>query len=278
MFFQPGAVGVQGTFTVARADVVTILGPSINPDSLVASKGFSCFSSSVNGAAIGITGLGSFIDVVNCASPALPYVAITGWAKAELGSNQPGIWGGWFRASDYNTANLSATIGGEVDVVLSATRSHVANQSLGFGAAGFVINNQSASLGAFHGTIALLIARTISGGTYSQWYTGIGCQADTVVAGDSNEFMLVNGASAAVNAHCGIRFAGNLTTGIDMSGATFANGFFPFMPPSKVSGFGTPTGASVIANFSGAGATLAQTSATVAQILTVLQALGFIGS
>ena len=48
-------------------------------------------------------------------------------------------------------------------------------------------------------------------------------------------------------------------------------------PPSQVTGFGTPTGTGVIANFPGATATLAQTSETVAEILTILKAYGLIG-
>lgn len=48
--------------------------------------------------------------------------------------------------------------------------------------------------------------------------------------------------------------------------------------PAQVTGFGTPTGNTVIANFPGASATLAQTSAAVAEILTVLKAMGVIGA
>jgi hypothetical protein len=43
-------------------------------------------------------------------------------------------------------------------------------------------------------------------------------------------------------------------------------------------GFGSPTGAAIIANFPGATATLAQTSQTVAEILVVLKGLGFIAA
>jgi hypothetical protein len=49
-------------------------------------------------------------------------------------------------------------------------------------------------------------------------------------------------------------------------------------PPALVGGFGTPTGAAVVANFPGATATLLQTSNTVAEILTIMKNVGFIGS
>ena len=48
--------------------------------------------------------------------------------------------------------------------------------------------------------------------------------------------------------------------------------------PTPVPGFGAPTGAAVISNFPGATATLAQNSQTVAQILEILKANGFIGA
>lgn len=48
--------------------------------------------------------------------------------------------------------------------------------------------------------------------------------------------------------------------------------------PSRVSGFGTPTGASVVANFPGSSATLTQTSQTVAELISILLAKGVIGS
>jgi hypothetical protein len=45
-------------------------------------------------------------------------------------------------------------------------------------------------------------------------------------------------------------------------------------PPAQVSGFGTPTGTGVIANFPGATATLAQCSQAIAQIIKDLKAFG----
>lgn len=46
----------------------------------------------------------------------------------------------------------------------------------------------------------------------------------------------------------------------------------------QVTGFGTPTGGAVVANFPGATATLVQTSETVAEILTILKAKGIIAA
>jgi hypothetical protein len=44
------------------------------------------------------------------------------------------------------------------------------------------------------------------------------------------------------------------------------------------SGWGTPTGAGVVVNFSGSAATLSQCSAAIAQILTILKSIGTIQS
>jgi hypothetical protein len=75
--------------------------------------------------------------------------------------------------------------------------------------------------------------------------------------------------AAAVTGAFGV--GGALTVG----GALGVNGA---APPAQVTGFGTPTGTGVIANFSGSAATLAQCSETIAEILTILKANGVIGA
>lgn len=50
-------------------------------------------------------------------------------------------------------------------------------------------------------------------------------------------------------------------------------------PPAQVTGWGTPTGASVVTNFPGAGpATLAQCSNAIAELITILKSYGLIGA
>jgi len=49
-------------------------------------------------------------------------------------------------------------------------------------------------------------------------------------------------------------------------------------PPAQSTGWGTPTGGAVIANFPGATATILQTSEALSQVLTVLKSLGFLGA
>ena len=59
------------------------------------------------------------------------------------------------------------------------------------------------------------------------------------------------------------------TGGIGVNGASV---------PAKPTGFGTPTGPGVVANFSGTAATTSQIQETIAEILTILKNLGFIGA
>lgn len=59
------------------------------------------------------------------------------------------------------------------------------------------------------------------------------------------------------------------TLGIGVNGNT---------APAQVTGFGTPTGTGVIANFPGATATLAQATQAIAQLIADLKAIGFYGT
>lgn len=62
---------------------------------------------------------------------------------------------------------------------------------------------------------------------------------------------------------------------ISLKGALGVNGN---SAPAQTTGWGTPTGNSVVTNFNGSLATLLQTSEVVAQIITDLKAIGFYGS
>jgi hypothetical protein len=78
-------------------------------------------------------------------------------------------------------------------------------------------------------------------------------------------FVNSGGASLTINANGSIVCAGEFA----INNVT---------PPSQVTGFGTPTGAAVVANFSGTAATTTQMQETIAQILTILKAYGMIGA
>jgi hypothetical protein len=61
----------------------------------------------------------------------------------------------------------------------------------------------------------------------------------------------------------------SFTTSFGINGAT---------PPAQVTGWGTPTGNSVVNNFSGSAAPLTTCSAAIAELITILQAYGMIGA
>lgn len=82
-------------------------------------------------------------------------------------------------------------------------------------------------------------------------------------------------------------FSGGL--GIGTAGALFGDARYPFIfanavgsngatPPAQVTGWGTPTGAAVVANYPGATATLVQTSNVVAEIIAYLKSKGDFGA
>jgi hypothetical protein len=71
------------------------------------------------------------------------------------------------------------------------------------------------------------------------------------------------------------RYPMQFEQGVTSFGQYGANGA---TPPTQITGFGSPSGSSVVSNFPGASATLLQTSQTVAEILTILKNAGVIGS
>jgi len=75
---------------------------------------------------------------------------------------------------------------------------------------------------------------------------------------------VANGASSIVT--------GNISA---VSGAPFTK---LTLGATQSTGWGTPTGGSVSSNFSGSSATLAQTSAALAQVISVLKGLGILGA
>lgn len=75
-----------------------------------------------------------------------------------------------------------------------------------------------------------------------------------------------------------IDVASGTWSGLVLTGGLLLHGIDSSVAPAQVTGFGTPTGGSVIANFPGASATLLQTSETVAEILTILKGMGIIGA
>jgi hypothetical protein len=61
-----------------------------------------------------------------------------------------------------------------------------------------------------------------------------------------------------------------VTGGIAINGVT--------TPPAQSTGWGTPTSPSVVSNFNGTGATTGQIQAALAEVITVLKAVGFLGA
>lgn len=198
------------------------------------------------------------------------------------------------------------------DTVVSSVRTlQFSVAAGGFAALGPVINNGSAALlttttnmsGAneqslllndtFNGTgtnAGMVVNSNIATGVTSTIYDAILIQNPTLIGGASisgvcvgvqvnamssgsggNRAISLNNAAAATNYNVyAIGTAQNIMGGpLGVNGAT---------PPAKVTGFGTPTGTGVIANFPGATATLAQCSQAIAQLITDIKNFGLYGT
>lgn len=88
--------------------------------------------------------------------------------------------------------------------------------------------------------------------------------------------------TCVINAQAGLTLSINdasaaaiTTTGVTIKGRLGINNT---TPPAQVTGWGTPTGASVVANFPGATATLVQCSNVIAKLITDLKAFGLYGA
>lgn len=108
-------------------------------------------------------------------------------------------------------------------------------------------------------------------------YLGLSGGTGNVITGSATgDLCLRNSSNIDFSANGGASIQLQLTsTGLALTGKFGWNGA---TPPAQVTGFGTPTGAAVVANFSGTAATTSQIQETIAQILTIMKAHGMIGA
>ena len=114
-------------------------------------------------------------------------------------------------------------------------------------------------------TIMAGTSGTISAAATTHYSYDVFDQVNRVMAGDGYFTISYSNMSLASNGAVNIAGGGYSYSGTKVVGA-------------QVTGYGTPTGASRLSNFPGASATLAQTSAQVAQMITDLKAHGLLGT
>jgi len=114
--------------------------------------------------------------------------------------------------------------------------------------------------GALYGTTSSGANRKLlsTGGSSTHYY------GDTVPDILTHQFLAASGSLATLAA-----------SGLTVTGGVGVNGA---AAQAKSTGWGTPTGNSVVANFNGASATLPQCSAAIAQLITLLKADGRLGA
>lgn len=107
-----------------------------------------------------------------------------------------------------------------------------------------------------------------------------GCSSNNEVT--SNQVHGIQAANASHVYLAACDFSNNASGGTGATTGTYnaaaCNGVPFFASPALVSGWGTPTGNSVTANFSGSAAPLTTCSAAIAEIITVLKSAGILGA
>lgn len=140
------------------------------------------------------------------------------------------------------------------------------------GAAG---NPANVQINAVSGQSAYFTAQTL---TYGIAVFGINDTASTdgngIPAGAMG-FGTANGIPLALGTSGATRVTVSNTGTVSMSASFGCNGA---SPPTQTTGWGTPTGQAVVANFNGASGTLVNCSNAIAEILTILKAYGMIGA
>lgn len=174
--------------------------------------------------------------------------------KIQAGTNSTDVPFGIVNAA--NTANILQILGdGEVKIGAATPTGVTCLQVSG-------VASSTAPCATFGGAASNFITVTDGAGivTVLQSSTGVG----GVVGTSSNNPLTIN-TNGAIRAVVGA--AGGITV---VNGLSMYN----VAPPSQVAGWGTPTGAAVVANFSGAAGTLVNCSNAIAQIITDLKRFG----
>ena len=174
--------------------------------------------------------------------------------KIQAGTNSTDVPFGIVNAA--NTANILQILGdGEVKIGAATPTGVTCLQVSG-------VASSAAPCATFGGAASNFITVTDGAGivTVLQSSTGVG----GVVGTSSNNPLTIN-TNGAIRAVVGA--AGGITV---VNGLSMYN----VAPPSQVTGWGTPTGAGVVANFSGAAGTLVNCSNAIAQIITDLKRFG----
>jgi hypothetical protein len=130
-----------------------------------------------------------------------------------------------------------------------------------------------------NGTAAGQSALQLNVNGAAEGYVGIAGAAGQLITGSGANDLAIRTQGGAID--FSTNSGGSIQAQITTAGAfksVSSLGLNGVTPPAQVTGFGTPTGAGVVANFSGTAATTAQIQETIAQILTILKAYGMIGA
>jgi hypothetical protein len=121
----------------------------------------------------------------------------------------------------------------------------------------------------------------VVGAGAGNWATISVCGNATTAGSNSLDIQQDNNGNGLIDlrANTNLKLATNATLAITISNTQTVTcaqglGIYGNSPPAQVTGWGTPSGGSAQSNYSGSSATLAQTSAAVAQIIATLKLFG----
>ncbi len=201
-----------------------------------------------------------------------PLAPVPGTIISDGSGRLSPLWQSWFQQLQTYLSATSAGGGGIVpvtrqvgtsapltgggtlgaDLTLTVTLNGVTNAYLAQMPAGTLKGNNTGSLANALDLTAAQVTAML--GTFTNALQGV----VPASGGGTAKFLRADGT-----------FSNQLSSGLGLNGNA---------APAQVTGFGTPTGTGVIANFPGATATLAQCSQAIAQIITDLKALGLYGT
>lgn len=277
----PGGVAVTINAALGSSGLVINQAGSIAGESIVGQAGAPVSLRLTDGQAgntiwsvnVGINAAGEF-EIINNTAALTPFkIAAAGNITLAAPSAGDTVTVNNFSSANAFTVNYTQTPGaGFAMLVNSSTATgdvrgvQVGNSSMGgtggcfgFGVANdtnstfFMGKNNTGSVARFIGAPSGDLAWLFSGGT-----TPIALVTGTFGAATAQ--LLISAGSPG-----NVKVAGPL----GINGAT---------PPAQSTGWGTATGASVANNFSGSAATLAQATAAIAELITVLKAFGLLGT
>ena len=203
--------------------------------------------------------VGNCINISTSGGLALEAIAISGNVFGTCNGDTILVSGASPRSISITGNSISGT--GAYQTSGSFGCLNISGASTSYLASGNVMVNQASTAAVANGVLGSAVDAIINANQFGNFETAINATFNSVLASANMSYGTLG------------TYANNYS-----AGTTLDIGNQWDKDSLKVTGFGTPTGGTVVSNFPGASATLVQTSETVAEILTILKAKNIIAS